>query len=78
MASGPIETAYKMANTGRYANFTAIKKALRGRFAVDRDLVGRALQQHLTRICQERQRNLAEAEPPHRAEEQLVEGFAQA
>lgn len=46
-----IERAYEMARSGRYANFTEIKRALRGEFSVERDLYGRHLHAELTRLC---------------------------
>lgn len=59
---GPIERAYTLANTGRYANFTDVKKALRREFNVDRELAGRALSLDITRICRERRRQYCGAE----------------
>jgi hypothetical protein len=58
MPMGPIERAYFLASTGRYENFTAVKKALRREFPVDRELVGRALSVDITRLCHERRRAL--------------------
>lgn len=48
-----IERAYELARTGNYANFTAIKKALRRDFNVDHELAGRLLATSLTRMCKE-------------------------
>ncbi len=46
-----IERAYQLAHTGKYANFTQIKKAMRREFNVDSDLAGKALAESLTKIC---------------------------
>ena len=51
---GPIERAYALAHTGRYRNFTGVKRALKREFNVDRELVGRSLSVDITRICHER------------------------
>lgn len=51
---GPIERAYALANSGRFKNFTGVKRALRHEFNVDRELVGRSLSVDITRICRER------------------------
>ena len=59
---GPIERAYALARTGHFDNFTGVKKAMRGEFNVDRELVGRALSLDITRICHERRRQSASAE----------------
>ena len=48
-----IERAYQLAQTGKYANFTQIKKAMRREFNVDHDLAGKALAESLTRACKE-------------------------
>lgn len=47
-----IERAYEMARTGKYLNFTQIKKALRRDFNVEQDLAGKQLAADLTRLCQ--------------------------
>ncbi len=58
---GPIERAYALANTGRFENFTGVKRALKREFNVDRELVGRSLSVDITRICHER--NAEQAKP---------------
>jgi hypothetical protein len=47
----PVEQAFDLARTGRYANFTAVKRALRRQFNVDRELVGRSLGEEITALC---------------------------
>ncbi len=51
MLKSPTERAYEMAASGRYDNFTQIKRALRREFNVDRELVGRQLSADVTKVC---------------------------
>ncbi len=46
-----VEQAYRLAQTGDYANFTEIKRALRRKFNVERELVGKALSASVTKLC---------------------------
>ncbi len=48
-----IKRAFELAHSGKYENFTQVKKALRHEFHVDRELVGRQLSVDITRICKE-------------------------
>jgi hypothetical protein len=48
-----IERAYQLAHSGKFENFTQIKKAMRREFNVDQALAGKALAASLTRLCKE-------------------------
>ncbi len=48
-----IERAYELARSGRYENFTAIKKALRRQFNVESELSGKQLATALTQLCKQ-------------------------
>jgi hypothetical protein len=56
----PVEQAFDLARSGRYANFTSIKKALRRQFNVDRELVGRSLSEEITGLCKLARQGAAE------------------
>ena len=51
-----IERAYQLARSGKYANFTQIKKAMRREFNVDQDLAGPLSATRLTQLCHEARR----------------------
>jgi hypothetical protein len=48
-----VERAYQLAQSGRYANFSEIKKAMRREFNVDHELAGKQLAASLTHRCKE-------------------------
>ena len=57
------ERAYALAKSGRFANFSAVKKALKREFNVDRELVGRSLSLDITRVCHESRLQFRATEP---------------
>jgi hypothetical protein len=48
-----VERAFDLARTGQFENFTAVKRALRYEFHVERELVGRSLSAAVTAACRE-------------------------
>ncbi len=48
-----IQRAFELARTGKYENFTGVKKALRHEFHVESQLVGKQLSTDITRVCKE-------------------------
>jgi len=61
-----IARAFELARTGEFENFTAVKRALRHEFHVDRELVGKQLSTDVTRVCKEA-RGKRTQEPEQRA-----------
>lgn len=59
MTANPVEMAFALAKTGKFKNFTAVKKALKRDFNVERELQGRQLAADVSRLCKESEARLA-------------------
>jgi hypothetical protein len=60
VSTSAIEMAFSLARTGKFENYTEVKRVLRGNFVVERELFGRQLAVEVTRVCKEARAQSAE------------------